>query len=181
MTTKRSSRPIERKKKSTEPRPVSSVFLGLGSNLGDPEDRLNRALVEISRLATVRRLSSFYLTDPVGFSRQPRFWNAVAEIGWSGTPRALLTALKKIERRLGRQARFRNGPREIDIDILDFGGLVRVSPDPVLPHPRLSGRRFVLEPLAEIAPGWRHPESGEGVRELLARVARVPRVKRIRR
>jgi 2-amino-4-hydroxy-6-hydroxymethyldihydropteridine diphosphokinase len=105
----------------------------------------------------VLAVSSFYRTDPVGFTAQRTFWNAVAAIRWTGSPAALLSALKEVERRVGRTRTFRNGPREIDVDILDLSGKRRARPDPILPHPRLAGRRFVLAPLAEIAPGWRHP------------------------
>jgi 2-amino-4-hydroxy-6-hydroxymethyldihydropteridine diphosphokinase len=115
----------------------------------------------------------------VGGPDQPDFENAVAEISWSGTPRALLAAVKRIERELGRVERGRDAPREIDLDILDFGGIVRNAPDPVLPHPRMEQRRFVLAPLAEIAPEWRHPISGERAKDLLAKLPARPRAKKV--
>jgi len=124
-------------------------------------------------------VSSFYRTDPVGRADQPDFENAVAEISWRGTPRALLAAVKRIERDLGRVDRGSDASREIDVDILDFGGIVRAAPDPVLPHPRLAARRFVLAPLAEIAPAWRHPVRGRTAKELLAELPARPRAKRI--
>jgi len=124
-------------------------------------------------------VSSFYRTDPVGRADQPDFENAVAEISWRGTPLALLAAVKRIERDLGRVDRGSDAPREIDVDILDFGGIVRAAPDPVLPHPRLAARRFVLAPLAEIAPAWRHPVRGRTAKELLAELPARPRAKRI--
>jgi 2-amino-4-hydroxy-6-hydroxymethyldihydropteridine diphosphokinase len=127
------------------------------------------------------RISSFYRTDPVGRTDQPDFENAVAEVSWSGTPRALLSALKRIEKRLGRVDRGVNGPREIDLDILDFGGIVRAGPDPILPHPRIAERRFVLAPLAEIAPAWRHPVTGRSAEELLAAVPIRPGARRMSR
>ena len=125
------------------------------------------------------RISSFYRTDPVGRTDQPDFENAVAEVSWRGTPRGLLSAVKRIEKRLGRRDRGVNGPREIDVDILDFGGMVRRGPDPILPHPRMSERRFVLAPLAEIAPAWRHPSTGESAEELLAALPAKPRARRM--
>src|SRR5437868_1860088 len=142
------------KRKSTDDPP--RVFLGLGSNLGDRRRFLKRALSLLRELKPLRvlRLSSFYRTEPVGRPDQPDFENAVVEVTWRGTPRALLTAVKKIEKDLGRVDRGRNGPREIDLDILDFAGMVRREPDPVLPHPRMEQRRFVLAPLAEIEPEW---------------------------
>jgi 2-amino-4-hydroxy-6-hydroxymethyldihydropteridine diphosphokinase len=124
-------------------------------------------------------VSSFYRTDPVGRADQPDFENAVAEISWRGTPRALLAAVKSIERDLGRVDRGADAAREIDVDILDFGGIVRDAPDPVLPHPRMAARRFVLAPLAEIAPAWRHPVTGRTAKDLLAGLPARPRARRI--
>jgi len=126
-------------------------------------------------------VSSFYRSDPVGYTDQPEFWNAAAEILWRDSPEELLEAVKSVEHRVGRTPTFRNGPREIDVDILDFAGVTRRTPDPVLPHPRLESRRFALAPLAEIAPQWRHPVSGCTAKELLAQLPRTPRVRRIPR
>lgn len=170
-----------KKKKSTEGRrPARAAYLGLGSNLGNRRGNLLEALAQIARLARVRRISSFYRSEPVGYAEQPVFYNAVARICWPGTARALLAGLKRIERRLGRVPTLRNGPRVIDIDLLDLDGAVRSRPDPVLPHPRLPERRFVLAPLAEIAPSWRHPVSRLTARQMLAKLAPRPWVKRIR-
>lgn len=124
-------------------------------------------------------MSSFYRTEPVGFAGQPDFWNAAVEIAWPGTPLALLSAVREVERRVGRTRTFPNGPREIDVDILDVGGKRRDRTDPILPHPRLADRRFVLVPLAEIRPDWTDPRSGAGISDLLERVPKVPRVTRI--
>jgi 2-amino-4-hydroxy-6-hydroxymethyldihydropteridine diphosphokinase len=128
----------------------------------------------------VSRVSSFYRTEPVGYAEQPFFYNAVARISWTGSARSLLSLAKRIERRLGRVPTFRNGPRLIDIDVLDLEGAVSRGPDPALPHPRLTRRRFVLAPLAEIAPSWRHPVTGLPAREMLAKLPRRPGVRKIR-
>lgn len=128
----------------------------------------------------VRRVSSFYSSDPVGYAGQRRFWNAAAEILWAGSPEALLRAVKEVERRGGRVPTFASGPREIDVDILDLGGLVRRKPDPILPHPRLVARRFALAPLAEIAPRWRHPVTGLTAEQMLRKLPKRPGVRRIR-
>jgi 2-amino-4-hydroxy-6-hydroxymethyldihydropteridine pyrophosphokinase len=168
-------------KGSTEP--ASSrprvAYLGLGSNVGDRRAHLIRALAEIGRFAPLRRVSAFYRTDPVGYTEQRRFWNAVAEIPWAGSAEALLKAVKEVERRGGRVPTFAGGPREIDVDILDLGSLVRTR-DPILPHPRLAGRRFVLAPLAEIAKDWKHPVTGLTAKQMLARLPARPGVRRIR-
>ena len=140
---------------------------------------MTRALAEISRRAPVAAVSSFYSTGPVGHANQRRFWNAVVAIRWTGSPGSLLATVKEVERRGGRVPTFRNGPREIDVDILDLRGLVRAGRDPILPHPRLAGRRFVLAPLEEIAPGWRHPVTGLTARQMLALLPAGPSVRRI--
>ncbi len=89
-------------------------------------------------------MSSHYRTEPVGFADQPAFWNVVAAIVWNGSPERLLRETRTIERTVGRTPSFRNGPREIDVDILDIEGIRRASKDPILPHPRMEERRFVL-------------------------------------
>jgi len=152
----------------------------LGSNLGDRRSRLAAAAHALEHLSPGIRVSSIYESEPVGYADQPLFWNLAVEIWWSGGPAELLRALQRIERRVGRRPRFRNGPREIDIDILDFASAVRDSPDPVLPHPRLASRRFALAPLAEIAPRWRHPVTGLTARQLMKTLPAKPGVRRLR-
>ncbi|MDQ5858500.1 MAG: 2-amino-4-hydroxy-6-hydroxymethyldihydropteridine diphosphokinase [Acidobacteriota bacterium] len=182
--TRRSSKPIApRTRKSSRGRRAAAplAYLGLGSNVGDRRAHLEAALREIAAFAAVRRVSSFYRTEPVGFPDQPDFWNAAVEISWAGTPGELLAAVRRVERRVGRTPTFVNGPREIDVDILDLGGKVRTGRDPMLPHPRLAGRRFALVPLAEIRPDWIDPRSGIGIAQLLARLPSSPRVRKIGR
>ncbi len=146
------------------------VFLGLGSNLGDRESAIEGALARLAARGfrpTLR--SSLWLTEPVGGPPQGWFVNAVAGGETELGPEALLEACLATEREMGRVRGERNGPRTIDVDILLYGGERRDAPRLVIPHPRLHERRFVLAPLAEVAPGLVHPLLGLDVRELLAR------------
>jgi 2-amino-4-hydroxy-6-hydroxymethyldihydropteridine diphosphokinase len=148
----------------------SGVVLGLGSNLGDREAAISGALARLEVLGYRRaRTSSLYLTEPVGGPPQGWFVNAVCDGATALTPEALLDACLAVERELGRVRREPNGPRTIDVDILFFGDTARRAPDPVLPHPRLAERRFVLEPLAELGPDLSVPGLGR-VTDLLARL-----------
>lgn len=120
---------------------------------------------------TVIRKSGIYETAPRDLESQPWFLNLVIEVRTSLYPRQLLARALKVESRLGRKRTVRFGPRTVDIDILLFGQFVMETPELTIPHPRMCDRRFVLEPLAELAPNLRHPREKLGVRELLAQVA----------
>lgn len=147
---------------------MGAAFVGLGSNLGRREENLEQALARLgARGFRVERRSSLYETAPVGGPPQGDFLNMCAGGDWPGTPEALLEACLGVERDMGRVRDVRYGPRSIDLDVLLFGDLTRDGAFE-LPHPRLHERRFVLEPLAEIAPLARHPRLGLTVRELLA-------------
>jgi len=146
------------------------VFLGLGSNLGDREATIEDALARLAaRGVRLRRRSSTWETDPVGGPPQGPFLNAAAEVETSLSPEDLLTACLDVEHEMGRVRTVRNGPRTIDVDVLVYGDLRRDQPGLVIPHPRMHERRFVLAPLAEVAPGLVHPVLGVTVAELLAR------------
>lgn len=146
------------------------VYLGLGSNLGERQYNLSRAVELLSPKVNIERISSFYETEPVDYQDQPRFLNAVLRGTTFLSHRTLLTQVKEVERALGRVPSFPNAPRPIDIDILFYDRLVIDSPELTIPHPRLEERAFVLVPLAEIAPTLVHPVSGRKVREMLEKV-----------
>jgi 2-amino-4-hydroxy-6-hydroxymethyldihydropteridine diphosphokinase len=144
-----------------------TVFLGLGSNLGDRDAHLAAAIHALAAIVTVECVSSVYDTAPMLYTDQPRFHNLVCQTTTTRAPAALLRAVKQIERRLGRRKGVRYGPRIIDIDLLLYDDLVRESATLMLPHPRMMERAFVLAPLAEIAPTLIHPVAGETITALL--------------
>jgi 2-amino-4-hydroxy-6-hydroxymethyldihydropteridine diphosphokinase len=148
-----------------------SVFIGLGCNLGDRERQLLRAVESLSRIdaVAVLRRSSLYDTAPVG-PPQPRFLNAVVEIDSGLQPQPLFAILKQIERDLGRERREKWAPRPIDLDILLWDDRLVADANLQVPHLELHKRRFVLEPLCELAPERRHPILHETIERLLARL-----------
>lgn len=150
------------------------AFIGLGANLpspaGAPEATLRAAMADLAGAGRVLRQSSLYRTEPVGYAAQPAFVNAAAEIETELEPEDLLEFLLGTERRFGRE-RSRDvtkGPRTLDLDLLLVDGLVMNTPQLTLPHPALAERRFVLAPLAEIAPGLWHPLLHKTMAQLLA-------------
>ncbi len=144
------------------------AYLGLGSNVGNREQHLATALAKLAAPdLRVRRVSSIYETEPVGFAAQRWFLNQVAEIETELFPMQLLARIGKIEQALGRVRTIANGPRTLDLDILFYGNAVVRTAKLEIPHPRIAERRFVLAPLAELAPELRHPLTHQTVRAML--------------
>ena len=146
------------------------VFIALGSNLGDRAANLQAAIEALEPEVHTLKCSPVYETPPWGYSDQPQFLNQVVEAETDLPPLALLEYMKKIEVQLGRQETFRFGPRLIDLDIIFYDREVIDSPPLIIPHPRLAERGFVLMPLADLAPDFRHPILGESVSDLLSKV-----------
>jgi 2-amino-4-hydroxy-6-hydroxymethyldihydropteridine diphosphokinase len=160
------------------------ILIALGANLpspaGKPSDTLNAALAALAaRSITIEKQSGFYRSAAWPNPSDPPFINAVARVRTGLSPAALLTALHEVEASFGRKRAEPNAPRTLDLDILDYEGRVEQGP-PVLPHPRMAGRAFVLLPLRDVAPDWRHPVSSWSISDLISAlpptdIARLPR------
>jgi 2-amino-4-hydroxy-6-hydroxymethyldihydropteridine diphosphokinase len=142
------------------------VYLSLGSNVGDREAQLQAARARLAAVGRVVAESSCYETEPVEFTQQPWFLNCALALETGKAPQELMAAILQIEVEMGRRRVQKKGPRAIDIDILLFDGAIVDSPDLTIPHPAMHQRRFVLDPLAEIAPEIIHPVLKKTIREL---------------
>jgi 2-amino-4-hydroxy-6-hydroxymethyldihydropteridine diphosphokinase len=150
---------------------LKTVYLGIGSNVGDREANLREALERLEAAGIrVARRSSIYETEPRDLRDQPWFLNAVVEVETDLFPLQLFAHIQNVEREMGRRRVTPKGPRNIDIDILFYGRSVIDTADLQVPHPRIAQRRFVLEPFSEIASEFRHPVSGKTAREMLAAI-----------
>jgi 2-amino-4-hydroxy-6-hydroxymethyldihydropteridine diphosphokinase len=155
------------------------AYLSLGSNLGDRAANLRAALAYLETAGRLLAVSAFYETQPVEVLDQPWFLNCVAAVETGKTPRELLQLALQVEAEMGRLRMRKKGPRKIDIDILLFADLVVDEPGLKIPHPSMHQRRFVLEPLVEIAPDARHPARGRTAQDLLAELPSGQTVRRL--
>lgn len=150
---------------------VTTVYLSLGSNLGDRAKNLQTAIAALAdSKVRVTRVSSFYETEPVDLREQPWFLNCAVQAETELPPSELLRALRRIESRMGSKKLVSKGPRLIDLDILLYGDETIVTPELQVPHPRMLMRKFVLVPLAEVSPDLKHPRWEATVTELLAKM-----------
>jgi 2-amino-4-hydroxy-6-hydroxymethyldihydropteridine diphosphokinase len=170
-----------------ENRGRGAVFIGAGGNLthplhGPPRQTLEAALQALAQHGVqLLRVSPWYCTAPVPASDQPWFVNAVAEVATALDARELLAVLHAVERDFGRVRSVPNAPRIVDLDLLDFRGEISAGGEgaPVLPHPRLQQRAFVLRPLADLEPQWRHPVSRHSIATLLAALPADQKIERL--
>jgi 2-amino-4-hydroxy-6-hydroxymethyldihydropteridine diphosphokinase len=156
-----------------------TAYLSFGSNLGDRAANLRAAVTQLDVAGRLLAVSALYETQPVDVPDQPWFLNCVAAIATDKTPRELLQLALQVEAAMGRLRMSEKGPRKIDIDVVLFGNYVVDEPGLRIPHPATHRRRFVLEPLVEIAPEARHPELGKTARELLAALPPGQAVRRL--
>jgi 2-amino-4-hydroxy-6-hydroxymethyldihydropteridine diphosphokinase len=155
------------------------AYLSLGSNLGDRAANLRAAVAQLDAAGRLLAVSALYETQPVDVPDQPWFLNCAAAIETEKTPRELLSLVLRIEAGMGRLRMRDKGARNIDIDVVLFGDCLVDEPGLKIPHPAMHRRRFVLEPLAEIAPEARHPGLGKTALELLAGLADGQTVRRL--
>jgi len=157
------------------------ALIGIGSNLGSPQENCNRAISLLCESESISLLkqSALYQSEPIGKTNQPWFVNAVIEIQTTLSPESLLQTLLNIEQQMGRTRNEKWGPRIIDLDILDYDARIINSKSLTLPHPEMLNRRFVLEPLSEISGSTIHPLKKKSIKSLLSELPSNPAVKKL--
>lgn len=158
---------------------MNTAYIGIGSNLGNRVENCNDALRYITQFCEVTNTSSLYESEPAGYTQQPTFINAVLKIRTDKSPEMLLSSLKLIEKRMGRERTFRWGPRIIDLDILFYDNLVLETDRLIIPHEEMQKRRFVLEPMLEIESDLVHPKLNMSLQELVNRLERDDKIRKI--
>lgn len=146
---------------------MATVYLALGSNVGDSRQYIKQAIEQLGTVLDGLKQAPLYLSKAVGYTDQADFYNTAVCGTTHLTPEELLKAVKKIEANIGRTPTFRNGPREIDIDIIFYDDLILKTEELTIPHPEFANRDFVLQPLADLNPGWQDPRSGKIMQTLL--------------
>ncbi len=157
---------------------MNNVYLGLGSNIGNRKENINRALFLLKDRTKFIKKSSLYETEPWGVKKQRKFYNCVVNVKTKLNPVELLALVKNIEIGMGRQKTFRNGPRVIDIDIILYNNDMIETEELTIPHFGMHERSPVLIPLAEIEPNFIHPKTGKTIKELLSKIS-IKGVKRL--
>ncbi len=145
---------------------MNTTYIALGSNLGNKQSNIENALELLKQHGTIVQCSSWYTTEPVGYTNQDTFLNGVVEFETTLSPRELLGVCQDIEQQLGRVRTVNNGPRTIDLDILFYEDQVINQEDLIIPHPRMHERKFVLQPLCEISPDLVHPQINKTIKEI---------------
>ena len=158
---------------------MTEVYLALGSNVGDSVAYINKAVELLGQKVDGLTRAALYRSKPAGYTDQPDFLNTAVSGQTALDPSELFKFIKDVEERVGRVARFRWGPREIDIDIIFYGDQILDTEKLTIPHPRFQERDFVLRPLADLNPGFKDPRSGQTVGELLAAVGNLTDLQRL--
>ncbi|KAA3658456.1 MAG: 2-amino-4-hydroxy-6-hydroxymethyldihydropteridine diphosphokinase [Chloroflexi bacterium] len=152
---------------------MNTIFLGMGTNLGDRQQNLQRAVDGLAAGMTITAVSQLYETPPWGVDEQPAFFNMCLAANTMQTPDQLLPFIKNLEKKIGRTPTYHWGPRLIDIDILFYNNDIIIEPDLTVPHLHMANRAFVLAPLADIALDFLHPQTGKSVEQMLDAVDKM--------
>lgn len=152
---------------------MNTIFLGMGTNLGDRQQNLQRAVDGLAAGMTITAVSQLYETPPWGVDEQPAFFNMCLAANTMQTPDQLLPFIKNLEKKIGRTPTYHWGPRLIDIDILFYNNDIIIEPDLTVPHLHMANRAFVLAPLADIALDFLHPQTGKSVKQMLDAVDKM--------